>query len=100
MYNFAAFKSDATYISDVVRFDLPRLPSLQDRHISHLQCHIGTDTLSLARLGAASVVGLDFSHEPLKQAHSLADATKDFGGSKLHFVEGDVYDSIDLLGRE
>ena len=26
----------------------------------HLQCHIGTDTISLARLGA-SMTGLDFS---------------------------------------
>lgn len=99
MYNLSAYKSDASYISDIVRFDLPRLPALDGLHIAHLQCHIGTDTLSLARLGAASVVGLDFSAESLKQARALADDTRDAGGSKLSYVQGDVYESVELLGR-
>lgn len=63
-------------------------------------CHIGTDTLSLARLGAASVVGLDFSSQSLKQARKLADETHGAGGEKLRYVEGDVYDGVSLLGRE
>jgi ubiquinone/menaquinone biosynthesis C-methylase UbiE len=100
MYNLSAYKSDASYISDIVRFDLPRLPALDGLHITHLQCHIGTDTLSLARLGAASVVGLDFSAESLKQARALADDTRDAGGSKLSYVQGDVYDSVKLLGHQ
>lgn len=100
MYNLSAYKSDASYISDIIRFDLPRLPALDGLHIVHLQCHIGTDTLSLARLGAASVIGLDFSVESLKQARALADDTQDAGGSKLSYVQGDVYDSAELLGSE
>ena len=37
----------------------------------HLQCHIGTDTLSLARLGAR-MTGLDLSPVSLEQARRLA----------------------------
>ncbi|KAK5049336.1 hypothetical protein LTR84_004265 [Exophiala bonariae] len=100
MYNLAAYRADTNYISDIVRFDLPRLPPLQDMRIVHLQCHIGTDTLSLARLGAASVTGLDFSPESLKQARLLADSVPDPSGWKVSYVQGDVYDSVALLGRE
>lgn len=39
--------------------------------IAHLQCHIGTDSLSLARLGA-DVVGLDFSSRSIDAARTLA----------------------------
>ena len=40
------------FISDVVRFDLPRLGDIAGLRGVHLQCHIGTDTISLVRLGA------------------------------------------------
>ncbi|KEF62058.1 uncharacterized protein A1O9_00030 [Exophiala aquamarina CBS 119918] len=100
MYNLSAYKSDPLYISDIVQFDLPRLPAVDGLQIAHLQCHIGTDTLSLARLGAASVVGLDFSGESLKQARGLAGATAGSGGEKVSYVQGDVYDAVELLGRE
>jgi len=99
MYNFAAYKSDPEYISDIVRFDLPRLPALDGLHVAHLQCHLGTDTLSLARLGAASAMGLDFSGESLKHARALAGDTGGSGGEKLSYVQGDVYDAVELLGR-
>ena len=52
--------TDPAHLSEVVRFDLPRLGDIAGLDVVHLQCHIGTDTLSLARLGAR-VTGLDFS---------------------------------------
>jgi SAM-dependent methyltransferase len=61
----------------------------------HLQCHIGTDTLSLARRGAARVVGLDFSAQSLAAARRLAEQTA--GGEKLGFVEASVYDAAQVL---
>ncbi|MBK6763064.1 MAG: class I SAM-dependent methyltransferase [Micrococcales bacterium] len=59
-YALQRFREDPAHISDVVRFDLPRLGDITGLRAVHLQCHIGTDTVSLARLGA-HVTGLDFS---------------------------------------
>jgi SAM-dependent methyltransferase len=92
-YAFERFVADSAFLSDVVRFDLPRLGDLTDQRGVHLQCHIGTDTLSLSRLGAR-MTGLDFSPESLVQARRLAEAT----GAELAFVEADVYDAVDVLG--
>lgn len=41
------FPDDPEHISDVVHFDLPRLGDIAGLRVVHLQCHIGTDTLSL-----------------------------------------------------
>src|ERR1700755_2145386 len=76
---------DPNHISDVTRFDIPLLPDVTGLDIVHLQCHIGTDTISLARRGAKRVVGLDFSPASLKEAQRLADNAA--GGAKLSFVE-------------
>ena len=91
-YAVEQFRRDPTHLSGVVRFDLPRLGDIAGLRVVHLQCHIGTDTLSLARLGAR-VTGLDFSPESLKQARALA-------GDAVTFVEADVYSAPDVLGRE
>src|SRR5438105_10615628 len=74
-YAVDRFLSDPAFISDVVRFDLPRLGDVSGLEGVHLQCHIGTDTLSLARLGA-QMTGLDFSPAALMQARRLADLTR------------------------
>ena len=65
------FVDEPTFISDVVRFDLPLLGDGAGLRAVLLQCHIGTDTVSLARLGA-TMTGLDFSSASLKEARSLA----------------------------
>ena len=54
-----------------VRFDLPRLGDVTGVRGVHLQCHIGTDTISLSRLGAR-MTGLDFSGASLAVARDLA----------------------------
>lgn len=85
------------YVGDVVSFDRPRLPDLTGKKVVHLQCHIGTDTLGLARLGAASVTGLDFSGPAIAEARKLAEATSGSGGEKLTYVEASVYDAAKVL---
>jgi SAM-dependent methyltransferase len=72
------FLDDPAFLSDVVRFDL--------------QCHIGTDTVSLARLGA-SMTGLDSSGPAVAEAARLATAT----GADASFVQADVYDAANIL---
>ena len=75
-YAVQQFAADPGFLSKVVRFDLPLLGAIAGLRGVHLQCHIGTDTISLARLGA-SMTGLDFSPAALAQARSLAARTGD-----------------------
>jgi SAM-dependent methyltransferase len=93
-YAVERFVSDPDFLSEVVRFDLPRLGDVRGLRGAHLQCHIGTDTVSLARLGAR-MTGLDFSPAALAEARRLAERT----GSDTDFVEGDLYDAVELLGE-
>jgi SAM-dependent methyltransferase len=86
------FVEDPTFISGVVRFDVPRLGTVEGLMGVHLQCHIGTDTISLARLGA-KMTGLDFSPESLQQARRLAELT----ATSVRFVEADVYSALTVL---
>jgi SAM-dependent methyltransferase len=94
-YDLAAF-DDPEHLSAVVRYDLPRLGRLDGRDVVHLQCHIGTDTVSLARLGARSVTGLDFSPAALDAARALARRAN----ADVRFVEADVDDAVGVLGAE
>jgi SAM-dependent methyltransferase len=91
-YEVERYVADPTFLSRIVRFDLPRLGLIGGLKAVHLQCHIGTDTISLARLGA-SVTGLDLSPASLKEARRLADRT----GTELDLVESDVYSALDVL---
>jgi SAM-dependent methyltransferase len=94
-YSFKTFVEDPAFISDVVRFDLPRLGDITGLRGVHLQCHIGTDTVSLARLGAR-MTGLDFSAASLAEARRLTDQT----GADVDFVRADVYEAASVLGHE
>jgi SAM-dependent methyltransferase len=92
-YDLDAF-DDPSYLTTVVRYDLPRLGRLDGLDVVHLQCHIGTDTVSLARLGARATTGLDFSPSALIEARKLAARA----AADVTFVDGDVYDAVELLG--
>jgi SAM-dependent methyltransferase len=94
-YGVDRFVADPAHLSDVVRFDLPRLGDIAGLRGVHLQCHIGTDTVSLARLGA-DMTGLDFSPASVAEARKLAEATR----TPVMFVESDVYDAVAVLGAE
>ncbi len=93
-YQVSRFAEDPAFLSEVVRFDRPRLGDIRGLRGVHLQCHIGTDTVSLARLGA-SMTGLDFSAPAVAAARDLATRA----GADAQFVQGDVYTAPDLLGR-
>lgn len=91
-YGVDRFAADPAHLSGVVRFDLPRLGDLRGLRGVHLQCHIGTDTVSLARLGAR-MTGLDFSGASIRQARALAAATE----TDATFVQSDVYEAPEVL---
>jgi SAM-dependent methyltransferase len=94
-YALDNFRSDPTFLSYVVQFDVPRLGDISGLRGVHLQCHIGTDTLSLARLGAR-MTGYDFSPAALAEARKLNDEVN----AGVEFVEGDLYDAVAVLGEE
>lgn len=76
------------------RLMLDELGDVRGKTLLHLQCHIGLDTLSWARLGAR-VTGVDFCEEALAIARQLAaDCALD-----AEFLCADVDDSTAGLGR-
>ena len=90
-YGVDGFVADPARLSAVVRDDLalmaPHLPGGSPEGLSllHLQCHIGLDTLSWARLGA-HVTGLDFSPTATAAAREIARRA----GLDAAFVDSDV----------
>lgn len=99
-YNISGFTREVGHISEVVKYDLPYLTehltdgTVSGKSLCHLQCHIGTDTLSFARLGAV-VTGVDFSQPALDAAAALADEI----GQPATWVQGDVLDAAALVGE-
>jgi len=100
-YGTDAFVADPRRLSDVAREDLalmaPHLPegSVAGLDLLHLQCHIGTDTLSFARLGAR-VTGVDLSPAAVDAARGLARRA----GLEATFVESEATAAADVLGRQ
>ena len=93
-YQVKAFVDDPSHLSHVVRFDMPLLGSIDGLRGVHLQCHIGTDTVSLARLGARAVTGLDFSPPALAAAAELTATA----GVSIEFVQSELYQAVEALG--
>jgi SAM-dependent methyltransferase len=90
-----AFADDPSALSTVVAYDAPRLGNLTGVRAVHLQCHVGVDTVSLARLGA-QVTGLDFSPSAIEAARALCARA----GVPGRFVVSDVYEAGVELGGE
>ena len=93
----AVHGQDAFYDSEGLvagRRDLPEAeaaavaraaPDLRGRDVVHLQCHIGFDTIALARRGAR-VTGVDFSRASLAKAADLAERC----GVQIAWVQADA----------
>jgi SAM-dependent methyltransferase len=94
-YALDRFRADPQFLSDVVRFDVARLGELRGLRGVHLQCHIGTDTVSLHRLGAR-MTGLDFSTAAIEQARGFAAAVD----ADVDFVQAELYDAPAVLPNE
>jgi SAM-dependent methyltransferase len=93
-YALKAFREDPGFLSQVVRTDLEAIErfvqgGVTGLDVCHLQCHIGTDTVSLARAGAASVTGVDFSAPALAAASEFATELE----ITASWIESDVLDA-------
>ncbi len=72
--------------------ELEEIGDVRGKTLLHLQCHIGTDTLSWARLGAI-VTGVDFSPQSLAYARQLQQEL----GLDATFIGSNIYDLPNIL---
>lgn len=85
------YRTGGTGLED---FEVAELGDLDGLEIVHLQCHIGTDTIDLARHGARTV-GLDFSANAIDAARRIAaEAGVD---DRTDWVVADLYDAPNAL---
>ena len=71
LYDLAGFRAGR---DDIRPFELDEIGPVEGRELLHLQCHLGTDTLSWARHGAR-VAGLDFSQNAITLRFSSLSST-------------------------
>jgi SAM-dependent methyltransferase len=88
-YHIEKLLSGTPLINDLIRSEVG---DVEGKSLVHLLCHIGTDTLSWALLGAR-VTGIDISPESLKYAREIA-RQMNFAAD---FIEADVMDVIDQV---
>ena len=93
-YNIQRYIEEPDRLSETVTFDRTELGDVSGKSLLHLQCHIGTDTLSWARLGA-HVTGIDLSEKSIEAARKLFDQTSTEG----RFIVSELYDSPQMLGE-
>jgi 2-polyprenyl-3-methyl-5-hydroxy-6-metoxy-1,4-benzoquinol methylase len=85
---------DVVNDAELKPFEIEELGVVRGQRICHLQCHIGGDSISLARLGA-SVVGVDFSDKAIEIARRrVAQAALQ---EQVEFVCAAVDDAADLV---
>jgi SAM-dependent methyltransferase len=72
--------------------ELREIGEVRGKSLLHLQCHIGTDSLSWARQGAR-VTGVDFSAKSIALARQLAQEL----GLQATFMQSNVYALRELL---
>ena len=76
--------------------ELNLLGDVSDKSILHLQCHFGQDSISLSRLGAKKVVGVDLSNHAIDKAKELAKTTN----QNTSFICCDIYDLPNHLNEK
>ena len=91
-YDVASFMNGKDSLNTI---ELELLGNLAGKKVLHLQCHFGQDTISLARHGAEAT-GVDLSGKAIEKARELNDKT----GSKVRFIQSDVYKLHEVLNEE
>ena len=92
-YDVEGFRSGRMTLAP---FEVDELGDLEGKDVVHVQCHFGMDSMSLSRLGARSVTGIDFSSAAVEAATSLA---REVGvADRVRFVMSDVAHSAETVG--
>src|SRR5215467_16277396 len=87
-YMLDRFRAGEDALHDI---EAAELGDISGKRVLHLQCHIGRDTLCLARRGAIAT-GLDFSPAAIEVARRLAEET----GLNATFIQGRVDQAAQL----
>ncbi|MFT0846966.1 class I SAM-dependent methyltransferase [Actinomycetaceae bacterium L2_0104] len=95
-YGIEELVADPEYITPELAQDLEWTGEIAGRDVIHLQCHLGTDTVGFARLGARRVVGVDLSGESLRRARTIASRC-DAG---IEYVQANVYDARERVSGD
>ncbi len=96
LYDRSRLRAGGSSLDPIARAGIERLfpDGLEGVRVLHLQCHFGSDSLSLANLGA-TVVGIDFSPAAVVEARRMAD---ELGLShRARFIEANVFDARHML---
>ncbi|WP_294263720.1 class I SAM-dependent methyltransferase [uncultured Chryseobacterium sp.] len=95
-------KSDFYFVDEFLKgrtslnsIELELLGNVQNKSILHLQCHLGQDSISLARLGA-KVTGIDLSDKAIEAAGDLARKAQ----TDTEFICTDLYNLPNILDRK
>jgi 2-polyprenyl-3-methyl-5-hydroxy-6-metoxy-1,4-benzoquinol methylase len=91
-YEIDSLREGNSHIDEIQKAELYPVTG---KEILHLQCHIGTDTLSL-EMDGATVTGVDFSEESIRLARQLRDELS------LHseFILSNIFELREKLDRE
>jgi SAM-dependent methyltransferase len=95
-YDRARLREGGSVLDPIARAGIERLfpEGLDGVRVLHLQCHFGSDTLSLVNAGATAV-GLDFSEPAVVEARRMAE---ELGvADRARFVQANVYDARHAL---
>jgi len=74
---------------------LREMGNVDKKTLLHLQCHIGTDSLSWVRRGAI-VTGVDFSGRSIEYANILKEEV----GLEADFIHSNIYDLEENLSKQ
>ncbi|WP_127793860.1 bifunctional 2-polyprenyl-6-hydroxyphenol methylase/3-demethylubiquinol 3-O-methyltransferase UbiG [Agromyces sp. LHK192] len=97
MYDRGVLREGGSQLDPIAAAGIARLfpDGLEGVRVLHLQCHFGSDSLSLANLGA-DVVGIDFSGEAIAEARRMAGELG-LPTARARFIEANVYDARRML---
>lgn len=91
-YGLDRLRKGQTLIDDI---QITEMGDVKGKSLLHLQCHIGSDTLSWA-LHGAEVTGIDFSEQSIKFAKRLSEELQ----LEAEFIHSNIYDIEKHLNRQ
>ncbi len=91
-YDLQSLRTGRSLIDEVQKKELY---PIEGKSLLHLQCHIGSDSISLAMDGA-EVTGIDFSEKSVALAKQLNEEL----GASVQFLQGNVLDCIGKIDQQ